>query len=154
MASDCLDPESLLALPETTKLWDKKITDNWDISEGAALSMHQRFLSVGLPHYEKSRNRADLEVVSRLSAYIRHGQISPATIHWSVVDSNLSKQAKKTFGRRLYWRDLAYFQFDQFPTMHSDGIRRHYDKTEWLDDTSKLKAWQQGRTGFRWLMAG
>ena len=152
--SDCLDPESLLALPKTTTIWDKKITCSWDISEGAALSMHERFLSVGLQITRNPGTGQTWKLCGRLSPYIRHGQISPSTIYWSVVDSNLSKQATKTFGRRLFWRDLAYFQFDQFPSMHSDGIRKHYDKTDWCNDLSKLKAWQSGCTGFPMVDSG
>ena len=146
---ESLSVDALLQLPPSTRLWDRKITESWSIAESSALELHERFIAVGLPNYEKSRNRADIKgAVSRLSPYIRHGQISPRTIYWAVVDSHLPKHITKTFGRRLFWRDLAYFQLDQFPQMHSVGIRVHYDQTVWRVNKEHLEAWKFGRTGF------
>ncbi len=154
-SSSFSSPSALLGLPKDTKLWDGKITSAWTITELAAIELHDRFVSVNLKHYERNRNRADVDgAVSRLSPYIRHGQISPRTIYWSVLDAELPKHATKTFGRRLFWRDLAYFQLDKFPNMHSVGIRRHYDHTEWRTDAVRLKAWKSGRTGFPMVDAG
>jgi deoxyribodipyrimidine photo-lyase len=69
----------------------------------------------------------------------------------------LSHEEKKTFARRLIWRDLAYFHLYCFPLMRERSIREHYEKTEWVSDVeerSRLEAWKKGMTGYPIVDAG
>ena len=80
-------------------------------------------------------------------------------LHWRVRDCGLSPSETKTFGRRLFWRDLAFFQSLAFPDIVHRGIRSHYDETEWTDISTEpgkayWKAWRRGNTGFPILDAG
>ena len=56
-----------------------------------------------------------------------------------VACSGLPKEKTKTFGRRLFWRDLAYFQLHSFPDMPTAPIRRHYSLLRWSGDDSRLR---------------
>lgn len=58
--------------------WGAPIGASWDISEAAALKLLDDFLSVsgGLRRYESQRSYADGRAVSRLSPYLRNGQLS------------------------------------------------------------------------------
>ena len=60
----------------------------------------------------------------------------------------LPREATKTIGRRLYWRDLAYWHLLQFPRMRDVSIREHYELMEWVEDPALLRKWQKGQTGF------
>jgi len=85
---------------------------------------------------------------SKLSAYLRWGQLSPQDIYWEVKKTGLSEEVVQTFERRLFWRDLAYFQLNAFPEMREKPIRTHYAKMAWSQDGQMLSKWQQGQTGY------
>ncbi|CAD7941121.1 unnamed protein product [Amoebophrya sp. A120] len=111
----------------------------------------------GLANYEAMRSRIDIELgSSRLSAAFRHGLLSPNALYWLVEDAkHLSREQKKTFARRLIWRDLAYFQLRAFPQMHDVGIRPHYDQTEWeRPEPGARRSYEFGKTGFPLVDAG
>jgi deoxyribodipyrimidine photolyase len=118
----------------------------------------------GLGKYETSRSRAEptQECVSRLSPHLMFGELSPRSLHWAVKDavaSGLPKEKTKTFGRRLYWRDLAYYQLWCFPQMATVPVRAHYETQRWTDVTrepgrSWLRAWRKGQTGYPMVDAG
>lgn len=136
--------------------WMKKVVSNWNrappqptgsrkvvgfpLDEDTAYDAMMRFVhGPGLRQYGKKRGRIDVETaVSRLSPCIKWGLISPQALHWAVKENKKLAPAKKAvFGRRMYWRDLSYYQLRCFPDMHTVGIRKHYDQTEW-DDPNKL----------------
>lgn len=138
--------------------WARAIADSWGgpdaISERTGLQLVEAFVrGAGLKAYEKSRGRADLtakgqSTVSRLSPYLRAGQVSPRTLHNAWCAQGLPRALTKTFGRRLYWRDLAYWLLRTFPHMPERPIRPHYAATRWRGDRWVLRAWQCGMTGF------
>lgn len=133
--------------------WGRSIRKAWpEISETAALRRLQSFVrgKSGLQSYEKQRSRADLpeNPNSMLSAYLRWGQLSAHDLYWAVEDAGLPRELTKTFGRRLFWRDLAYFQLHHFPDMRTKAIRVHYDAARWSNDKRLLRCWQRGLTGY------
>ena len=144
--------------------WGKNILRAWPkIGEDSAHAALRKFIvctKAGLMAYEKKRSRADIDTSSaHLSPHLRFGEISPRTVYWSVKDKVPDRSITKTFLRRLYWRDLAYFHNIVFPEMSDVGIRKHYDQTLWTcvssePGRSQLKAWKQGKTGFPIVDAG
>ncbi|CAM9979827.1 unnamed protein product, partial [Heterosigma akashiwo] len=90
-------------------------------------------------HYEAKRSRADLNPNSMLSPYLRFGNLSPRTLHWGWQDLGLPRELTKTFGRRLFWRDLAYYHLHCFPQMPEVPIRTHYLDQRWARDPPKLR---------------
>ena len=133
------------------KIWADKIKESWIITEEQAeISMYKFLREGGLANYETERSRVDKEdSVSRLSPYLRHGLLSPRTLYWAIEEAAYTKEQKKTFGRRLLWRDLAYFQLSTFPEMASKSIRTHYDFQQWAEpEQSYVYAWQRGQTGY------
>jgi deoxyribodipyrimidine photolyase len=132
--------------------WDVPILGRFPMSEFAAKENLRLFLTHGLPRYETDRSRADIPgSTSLLSVHLRVGTISPNQLYWETEDSTLSKAEKKTFGRRLFWRDLAYFHLSCFPQMREVSIRLHYENTQWVageEAKRRLDAWKWGRTGY------
>lgn len=148
-----LDELGLAALaPQLSTDWTASIRASWKgFDEQTAISEMRDF--VGGPRllaYETERGRADLDknANSKLSAYLRWGQLSPHDLYWCVKQSGVQPSMVKTFERRLFWRDLAYFQLCAFPEMRSKPIRAHYDMMQWRSDKHLLKKWQKGCTGF------
>uniref|UniRef100_A0A7S4PQ27 Photolyase/cryptochrome alpha/beta domain-containing protein n=1 Tax=Guillardia theta TaxID=55529 RepID=A0A7S4PQ27_GUITH len=134
--------------------WGAGVKSSWKFGEEAAMEEMNKFIKSKLIKYESSRSRADVPVVSRLSPYLRFGILSPRTLHFAVVDTRLSQDKIKTFSRRLFWRDLAYFHLHTFPDMSHVPIRKHYKDQWWREDEELLSAWKQGRTGFPMVDAG
>ena len=140
--------------------WDKPILERFPMNEEDALNtMNNFFARGGFHRYETSdRSRADIDTsTSKLSAHLRIGTLSPNELYYKIEDSGLEYNERKTFSRRLFWRELAYFQLLHFPTMREVSIRRHYDQTEWIsgeEATKRFEAWKQGQTGYPLVDAG
>lgn len=147
-----------LAIIKGDTKWDIPIRERFPMSEEHASSNLNSFFSNGFHWYETERSRADIEwSTSKLSAHLRLGTLSPNELYYKVEDSGLGYEDKKTFSRRLYWRDLAYFQLLNFPDMRYHSIRRHYDKTEWVngeEEDKRFNAWKKGKTGYPLVDAG
>ena len=65
--------------PDGTDIdWGAPILAAWqkDISERAALRLLDRFIADGMSHYEARRHFADARGVSKLSPFLRFGQLS------------------------------------------------------------------------------
>lgn len=138
--------------------WDVLIKERFPMSEEDAYSTLNIFFQEGFHRYEKERSRADIDwSTSKLSAHLRIGTLSPNELYYRIEDSELHYEDKKTFSRRLFWRDLAYFHLLSFPQMRDKSIRTHYDETEWVTGTEeekRFKAWKTGNTGYPLVDAG
>jgi deoxyribodipyrimidine photolyase len=152
-----VDELDLATMPPNTK-WDQPILQRFPMSYEVAQARLDHFFVKGLPHYENERSRADKDVAtSQLSAHLRIGTLSPHELYWRAEDSTLSREEKKTFARRLIWRDLAYFHLYCFPLMRDRSIREHYEKTEWVsnvEERRRFEAWKKGMTGYPIVDAG
>ena len=134
--------------------WAAAMMAHWPaVGETAAHAAMDEFvhkIGGGLAAYESRRSRADEPgAVSRLSPFLRFGQLSARQLYHAVRRSGYDREVTKTFARRLHWRDLAYYQLHAFPDMAHFPIRRHYAAHAWSNETpSHLRAWQLGRTGY------
>jgi deoxyribodipyrimidine photolyase len=141
-----------LAVINGKERWDLPIVERFPMSEEDAFANMNSFFEKGFAKYETSRSRADMDFsTSKLSAHLRVGTLSPNELYYKVEGSELEYDQRKTFTRRLAWRDLAYFHLRCFPKMMDTSIRSHYEETEWItgdEETRRLNAWKSGKTGF------
>lgn len=139
--------------------WDVPILNSFPMNEDEAEANLNSFFQNGFSKYERERSRADIEgSTSKLSAHLRVGTLSPNELYWKIENSNLDYNERKTFSRRLFWRDLAYFHLAFFPEMRDKSIRLHYEETEWCtpqeEEEKRFDAWRKGQTGFPLVDAG
>lgn len=146
--------------------WDASILERFRMSEEDALKDMDQFFSFqkekgkcgGFAKYEQERSRADMEgSTSKLSAHLRIGTLSPNELYYRTEGMSLVGLESKTFSRRLFWRDLAYFHLHSFPEMRDKSIRLHYEDTKWCskeEEEDRYNAWRTGRTGFPLVDAG
>ena len=80
-------PPSTLACPLTadpffssSATWPSTLMHTWTVGEQAALTQLKSFLSHGIEHYKDGRNFPAKPYTSRLSAYLKHGEITPHII--------------------------------------------------------------------------
>ena len=144
--------------------WAAEMMAHWPHGVGEAVAQNGMAVFVdgrggasgGLAAYESKRSRADeSNSVSRLSPFLRFGQLSCRQLYHAVKNAGYPREVTKTFGRRLHWRDLAYYQLHTFPLMDRVPIRRHYEDHAWnAQSDMRLLAWQRGQTGYPMVDAG
>ncbi len=149
--SDSLSIESFNFLP--THSWDKCLIKDWDISVKGAHKVLDRFLKEGIASYKDGRDFPGLQSVSRLSAYIRFGNISINQI-WHYAKKIPSNKHRDHFLSELGWREFSYSLLYHFPAMTTQNLQVKFNAFPWQINQTNLEAWQQGMTGYPIVDAG
>ncbi|WP_284312150.1 cryptochrome/photolyase family protein [Labrys miyagiensis] len=121
--------------------------------EGAQQRL-EAFLDEGLNGYADNRDRLDRQATSRLSPYLRFGNISVRQI-WHAMVARQHAGALKAMNRdiekfksELGWREFSYSLLYHAPALHRQNIQPSFDAMPWRRDKAALQAWQRGRTGY------
>lgn len=130
----------------------------WQPGEQGARERLIEFLEGGLAGYGDNRNRPDLPNVSRLSAPLQFGEISPrqiwsATHHAMARNPGLSGDGMK-FLSEIAWREFSYHLLYHFPQLPEQNWRQSFDAYPWRDSAEDLMKWQRGQTGYPVVDAG
>ncbi|WLP91992.1 deoxyribodipyrimidine photo-lyase [Gordonia sp. NB41Y] len=128
--------------------------------EAAAAARWQDFVGSGLARYAEDRDRPDLDASSRMSAYLKFGNIHPRTM---VVDLfGPGTPGSDSPGAGAYLRELAFRDFYadvlfHWPESAWHNWNRGFDEIELDTDAAaraRFDAWRAGRTGFPLVDAG
>jgi len=154
----CLRDEQALAdIPADHLLptirWDAQLEPHWRIGEEAAQQRLQTFMAEGLAYYKEQRNFPARPAVSRLSPYLRFGEISPNQL-WYVVQSRESDPHIAHFCSELGWREFSYSQLYHNPDLPTKNLQAKFDAFPWVENQKWLRAWQRGLTGIPMVDAG
>jgi len=148
--------ESLGLMPNIQ--WYDGMAAEWTPGEAGAQARLQTFLTEGLRGYKEDRNRPDLQNVSRLSAHLHYGEISPHTVwHESKVAEAAQSVEKDAdhFRSELGWREFSNSLLYHFPDLPTKNLQTKFDRFPWRDDDQEmLKRWQFGQTGYPMVDAG
>ncbi|ROZ89349.1 deoxyribodipyrimidine photo-lyase [Gordonia sp. OPL2] len=121
--------------------------------ESAATKRWREFVDDDLAGYDSDRDRPDLDASSRMSAYLKFGNIHPRTM---AADLGRSKGAK-SYLRELAFRDFYAAVLHHWPDSAWHNWNRQFDDIELDTDKDayrRLDAWKEGRTGFPIVDAG
>ena len=103
---------------------------------------------------ERYQHRADMlgdDRSSRLSPYLHFGCVSPREVEARLPDG----EAAKAFQRQLAWRDFYHHVLLHNPdNAKQEHQARFRGSIAWEHDERRLRAWQEGRTGFPLVDAG
>jgi deoxyribodipyrimidine photo-lyase len=140
--------------------WAAGFRTVWQRGEPGAQARLSRFIDKGLGQYADFRDRPDRPGTSRLSPYLRFGNISVRQI-WHVVSEATHTQASpdsmrnlQKFRSELGWREFCYHQLYYNTDISVRNLQKKFDRFAWLSDSQALTAWQQGRTGYPIIDAG
>lgn len=133
--------------------WDKMLMPHWQIGEQGAMKKLDEFLSIGLSNYKDGRNFPAKPYTSKLSPYLRFGEISPNQI-WYAVNSEPQDQNTDHFCSELGWREFSYNLLYHNHDLPTQNLQKKFDDFPWLTDNELLKAWQTGNTGIPMVDAG
>ena len=136
------------------KDWFKKFDQYWKPSEDEAHKNLKEFISNRISKYGVDRDYPSINGSSKLSPYIRNGQIHVAAIY-----EKSSKDIKKNISIRKYinelgWREFSHSLINYFPQMLKGNLRKEFDRFPWEKNSKNLKAWKQGMTGYPIVDAG
>jgi deoxyribodipyrimidine photo-lyase len=146
--------EELELLPRVR--WDAAFGAAWQPGEIGGANRLRQFLSRHIGGYDVARDHLAEEATSRLSPHLHFGEISPRQI-WAGV-RRLGQESgvfppgngAAVFLRELGWREFAHHLLVHFPKTPEDPLREEFSRFDWAPDPGgrRLRAWQQGRTGY------
>lgn len=122
--------------------------------EEAARERWSEFVADDLDDYESGRNRPDLDVSSRMSAYLKFGNIHPRTM---AADLDFRNPSAAAYLRELAFRDFYADVLYHWPESAWHNWNRGFDDIDLDTDKqayARFDAWRAGRTGFPIVDAG
>jgi deoxyribodipyrimidine photo-lyase len=102
-------------------------------------------------NYGNDRNLPAVYGTTRLSGHLKFGSVSVREVYWKIVD---------TFGKghklvsELYWRDFYAHLLWHYPELLGQEMQEKYRGMKWTNDSKKLRAWKEGKTGYPIVDAG
>ncbi|MAJ86024.1 MAG: deoxyribodipyrimidine photolyase [Candidatus Pelagibacter sp.] len=134
------------------KNWFNRLGKYWTPSEEEALKILKKFVKERINDYPDSRNIPFQSGTSKLSPFIKHGQIHVETI-WSECTKVKKKGAHK-FLTEIGWRDFNHSLINNFPHMLQSNYSKKFDNFPWEKNSKFLSAWKKGVTGYPIVDAG
>ena len=146
----CIEPKDILP----KKNWYKKFDKYWKVSENDSKKILKNLIENKIKDYGTSRDIPSIEGTSKLSPYIKHGQI-----HVGSIWKKCSEIKSKGIGYRKYinelgWREFSHSLINYFPEFLKGNFRKEFDKFPWAKNEKFLKAWKKGMTGYPIVDAG
>ena len=134
------------------KSWYKKFENYWSPGEENALKKLESFIKNGISDYSNIRNYPIMPGTSKLSPFIKHGQIHVETI-WEECNK-LRKINTNKFLAEIGWREFNHSLINNFPHMINGNYSKKFDKFPWEKNLKYLSAWKKGLTGYPIVDAG
>lgn len=146
--------------------WSARAIRPWQAGEAGALERLDAFLGDEgegdgpIGGYADGRDFPAEASVSRLSAYLHFGEISPRQV-WTAVTRHEQAQGRASpsagaagFLRQLIWREFSHHLLYHFPHTPTQPLRPEFTRFPWRDDDAALRCWQRGMTGYPIVDAG
>ncbi len=149
--------ESLDLLPSIP--WDQGFTEAWpNPTEHGAHERLAAFLTDAVASYKEGRDFPARPMTSRLSPYLRFGQISSIRI-WHTVERYAREHGKASDGARHFlsevcWREFSYHLLARNPHIATEPLKAQFAHCPWRSDRERLNAWTKGSTGVPIVDAG
>ena len=134
------------------KNWFKKFETYWSPSEENALKELRNFIDNRMLNYSEARNFPYTLGTSKLSPFIKHGQIHVETIWEECI--KVKKKGVGKFLAEIGWREFNHSLINYFPYMLKENYSKKFDKFPWVKNLKHLEAWKKGLTGYPIVDAG
>ncbi|MCG1042564.1 DNA photolyase family protein [Mycetohabitans sp. B8] len=158
---------STLALQPRPPNWASGLRKTWQCGEQAGQMQLDDFLSNALTRYASGRDVPAMQATSRLSPYLRFGNLSARQVwHAALSAAHVGRRCGNArsactvssgidkFLDELGWREFSYYLLYHCAPLHQVNFKRQFDTMPWRADTADLRAWQHGRTGYPLVDAG
>ena len=155
VASDTLNDWQLLpTMPNWAQGWESL----WSPGEQGAQAALSNFLESRAQRYGVGRDFPAEPNTSRLSPFLKFGEISPRQVFWAANQAKLDHPAASSdidkFISELGWREFCNHLVALFPEMPDKAFNPKFDHFPWGGQAEHLRAWQKGKTGYPIVDAG
>ncbi len=134
------------------KNWFKNFKDLWSPNEEHAQLKLKNFVDNEIQNYSEARNYPNILGTSKLSPFIKHGQIHVETIWQECIKSK--KKGLTKYLSEIGWREFNHSLINHFPHMLKNNYSKKFDKFPWEKNSKFLIAWKKGLTGYPIVDAG
>jgi len=136
------------------KNWYKKFEKYWSPSELEALKFSKEFIINKISKYGDTRDFPNIEGTSKISPFLKHGQISVETIWRQCSEIKNKDKGYRKYVNELGWREFSHSLINNFPEMLKGNLRKEFDRFPWVKNNKHLIAWKKGMTGYPIVDAG
>jgi deoxyribodipyrimidine photo-lyase len=117
--------------------------------EAAALKRFKEFSKSALDSYDEARNLAGIDGTSKMSTYLKFGEIHPRTLLAGLGDS----KAHDTFRKEIAWREFYADVLYNNPHTDTDYYAPQFKAMRYDKPGKQFKAWCEGKTGYPFVDA-
>lgn len=145
-----------LDLLPTAPDWAGGLRRTWDATEKGGHAQLHRFVGELAEQYDDARDQPALNGTSRLSPYLRWGQLSPFQV-WEEASAITHATSRSRFRSELGWREFCAHLLYHFPQLPEQNLRSQFDAYPWRtakQEPEAFTAWTAGKTGLPWVDAG
>jgi deoxyribodipyrimidine photo-lyase len=134
--------------------WVEQTIKNWNPSEKGAQNRWNDFRKNIIYDYNQGRDLPYKDNTSKLSPYLRFGQISIRQIWQDLTDINDNFMGFEKFINEIAWREFAYHLQQLNQDINSKPLNKKFTNFPWIENETFMLAWQQGKTGYPIIDAG
>ena len=146
----CVEPEKLVPKKNGYKNFEKI----WSPKEQSALKELQNFIKNRINSYSEGRNFPNITGTSKLSPFIKFGQLHVETIWKECTKKKSINIGTSKFLAEIGWREFNHSLINNFPHMLKKNYSQKFDKFPWEKNSKFLNAWKKGLTGYPIVDAG
>ena len=136
------------------KNWYKKFEKYWNPSEHDAKKYLQELIKNKIENYGDARDIPGVSGTSKLSPFLKFGQIHVETIWEKCQDIKKKENGYRKYINELGWREFSHSLINYFPQMLKGNLRKEFDNFPWVKNEKFLKKWKSGMTGYPIVDAG
>jgi len=117
--------------------------------EAAALARFKEFTKKGLDSYDENRNFAAIDGTSKMSTYLKFGEIHPRTLLANLGES----KAHDTFRKEIAWREFYADVLFNNPDTDTEYYAKQFKAMRYDKPGKQFQAWCEGKTGYPFVDA-
>jgi|UniRef100_UPI00404B211A deoxyribodipyrimidine photo-lyase len=117
--------------------------------EKAALTRFKQFTKKGLDSYDENRNFASIDGTSKMSTYLKFGEIHPRTLLAGLGES----KAHDTFRKEIAWREFYADVLFNNPDTDTEYYAKQFKAMRYDKPGKQFQAWCEGKTGYPFVDA-
>ena len=136
------------------KNWFKKFEKYWTPSEIKSGKVLNELIEKKIGNYHKTRDYPSIEGTSKISPYLKHGQVHVEKIWESCQNIQNKNTGYRKFVNEIGWREFSHSLINYFPQMLKGNLRKEFDSFPWIENKKNLEAWKKGLTGYSIVDAG
>ena len=145
-----ISPEEILPI----KNWHKKFEKYWNPSEQEAKKYLQELIKNKIENYGDTRDIPSINGTSRLSPFLKFGQMHVETIWNKCQNIKVKKLGYRKYINELGWREFSHSLINYFPQMLKGNLQKNFDNFPWIKNEKYLEGWKKGMTGYPIIDAG